>query len=1265
MRCLWRTIALSAVLLFLATPSNVYAAYASVLGGSTATLIGDGADDTLIITQSGGLFRHNRFTAGDFAFASDFDFDSLTAGEQTLSSATGTINIFAGDGNDTITIGDGVDLRGVINGSVGIDTLNYSGFTTAVRANLGLGTTGLGATLGADQENPPTSHTGTATATVSNYDVTARTFDITVTVTGLLPADVTGFHIHQGAVGVNGPIIVDFTGVAPLVPAGSGFTFTKTGLVLPAASEAAFLGGGTYVNIHTAAFPGGAIRGQLFSTGNVNLLNGGGDVIGVATGTSSILNIENVTGGAGNDSLVGSFLVNTINGGPGADWIVGGPGSDVLNGDAGADVIVWSNGDGSDVVEGGPDTDTVQVNGSTAAADIFLVSANGIRLRFDRTNLGLFNLDVGTVETLSVNGIGGDDTFTVNNLTGVAALATINLYGFEGNDTFTFVPTSAGPVVFNAHGGPGTDTLQGPNSATTWNVTGPNQGNIVGLVASFSFIEALSGGTGNDIFNVTGFAGGTPMTVAGGDGTDSLNYDARSRAVSGDTTPPDGAIDSTGVQSIIFTTIETLNIINPQPVLAINNVTVAEGGPPTSAVFNVALSNPSLMTVTVSFATANGTATSPGDYTAQAGTLVFAPGELLKTIVVPITVDGIPEPTETFFVNLTGALNSRVAVPQGLGTITDPDVVAAVSNDYDGDRKADLVVFRPTTGTWYTRSSSTGFTAGALRLFGLEGDVIVPGDYDRDGQVDLGVFRPANGTWFIQQSSTATLVTYALGIGTDIPVPGDYDGDQKTDPAVYRPSTGVWSVLKSSSGYTATQTFALGASTDIPVPADYDGDGITDAAVYHPSTGVWTVATARNGFATSFTVQWGIIGDLPVPGDYDGDGVADVAVYRPGSGMWFILQSTTGYTTSVGFQFGLGTDITVPGDYDGDGKTDLALFRPNSGNWYIALSTTGYTTAVVYQWGLPGDVPAPNATVVSATTISRRTVAKLMRTADLDGDGRADLNVYRPSTGTWYNLQSKANYTLFGTYQWGLAGDVPASSDYDGDGTTDLAVWRPSIGGWFIRQSSTNFVTSSFFQWGLPGDVPVPGDYDGDGLADLAVWRPANGTWYIRLSSTGYVVNESFQWGLPGDVPVPGDYDNDGVTDLAVWRPSSGTWFIRQSTTGYATSVNFQWGLNSDIAVPSDYDGDGVTDLAVWRPSSGTWFIRNSRSGYATSAAIQWGISGDTPVPADFDGDGKTDLVVYRENGSVWFILKSVTNYGAAAAVQWGLPGDIPILPRR
>jgi hypothetical protein len=1139
-----------AALLLVSAPAAVEAAYTSTVVGTVATMTGDASGDTLTITQSGGLFQHNRATAGDPGFNSDFDFDSATAGDQTIASASGTININAGDGNDTIALGDGINVRGAVDGGLGTDTIDYSASTASIFANLGLGTTGLSATLGANQENPPTTHTATGTATVSNYDIVTHTFDITVTVTGLLPADVTGFHIHRGAVGVNGPIIVDFTGVAPLVPAGTGFTFTATGLTLPSVNEAALLGGGTYVNVHTAAFPGGAIRGQLFTNGNVNLATG------AATGTTSVTNIENAIGGTLADSLVGSFVANTLSGGAGADWIVGAPGADTMNGDAGADVLVWSNGDGSDVNEGGADADIVQVNGSVAGADVFTVAANGARIDFDRTNVGLFSLDIGTVETLTVNGIGGNDSFTINDLTGVTTLTTINQNGFDGDDAFVYVATTSGALTFNVNGGPGTDTVQGPNGAATWNVTAANLGNITGLVTAFRFVEALTGGTGSDTFNVKSFAT-AGVTVTGGAGADTLNYDAEGRVVTGDTSPPDGTISSPGVQSVPFTQVETVNVSNPAPT------------PPT-------------------------------------------------------------------------------------GT------------DVDGDRKTDLIVFRPTASTWFALSSSSNFNTNAstATTLGQPGDVIVPGDYDADGKVDFAVFRPATGTWHVMQSTTSTVVMYTLGAGKDVPAPGDYDGDRKTDPAVYRPSSGDWLVLTSSSNYVTTRSFTLGQKTDIAVQADYDGDTLTDVAVFHPQTGTWSILTSSSNFTVTNTVQFGLDIDVPVPADYDGDGRADVAVWRPVNGVWFILNSNNGTPTEVSTQWGLTGDVPVPSDYDGDAKADLAVWRPSVGTWFVIPSTTP-TTPVTYQWGLNGDVPLPNVAVVNASAIARRTVANSMRTADLDGDGRADLNVYRPSNGTWFNLQSKTNFdpNQSRTFQWGLNGDIPVSSDYDGDGITDVAVWRPSSGVWFILLSSSNYLNSLVFQFGLTGDIPVVGDYDGDGRADVAVYRPVNGLWFVLTSSTGYSAETSFQWGLQGDVPVPGDYDGDGKTDRAVWRPSTGQYLLLTSGSNFATFVTFNLGASGDVTVPGDYDGDGKTDGAVYRPSTGVWTIRSSRT--STTTSYQFGLAGDIPAPTDFEGDGRTDLIVWRPASGLWFIAHSTTGFSTADVYQWGLNGDIPILPRQ
>jgi hypothetical protein len=110
----------------------------------------------------------------------------------------------------------------------------------------------------------------------------------------------------------------------------------------------------------------------------------------------------------------------------------------------------------------------------------------------------------------------------------------------------------------------------------------------------------------------------------------------------------------------------------------------------------------------------------------------------------------------------------------------------------------------------------------------------------------------------------------------------------------------------------------------------------------------------------------------------------------------------------------------------------------------------------------------------------------------------------------WYLLQSSNGFTAA---QFGVSEDKPAANDFDGDGKADLAVFRPSNGVWYLLRSSSGFTG---VQFGSNGDLPVAADYDGDGKADIAVYR--NGIWYLLNSRDGNFRAVSF--GLNSDIPT-------------------------------------------------------------------------------------------------------------------------------------------------
>ena len=100
-------------------------------------------------------------------------------------------------------------------------------------------------------ESTPNASAATGTATLI-FNTTTKIFTVSVTYSGVTA---TNGHIHKGAVGVSGGVIFGFS------PFASPISFTSA--ALDATQEADLNANLYYVNIHSAAFPGGEIRGQL------------------------------------------------------------------------------------------------------------------------------------------------------------------------------------------------------------------------------------------------------------------------------------------------------------------------------------------------------------------------------------------------------------------------------------------------------------------------------------------------------------------------------------------------------------------------------------------------------------------------------------------------------------------------------------------------------------------------------------------------------------------------------------------------------------------------------------------------------------------------------------------------------------------------------------------------------------------------------------------------------------------------------------------
>ena len=191
------------------------------------------------------------------------------------------------------------------------------------------------------------------------------------------------------------------------------------------------------------------------------------------------------------------------------------------------------------------------------------------------------------------------------------------------------------------------------------------------------------------------------------------------------------------------------------PTLAINDVTVSEGGG--SAVFSVRLRGQSTETVTVTYGTSNGSAIADSDYMASNGTLVFQPGQQAKTIAVAVSDDTLLEGNETFTVSLSDPPNATLL--KGVGTAT---IV-----DNDGNQTPP----GPPTLAIYDVTVTEGSGSAVFRVsLNTESTEVVTVDYSTfDGTATAGSdYRATGGTLTFEPGDTRKTVTVPVLDDSDV-----------------------------------------------------------------------------------------------------------------------------------------------------------------------------------------------------------------------------------------------------------------------------------------------------------------------------------------------------------------------------------------------------------------------------------------------------------------------------------------------------------------
>jgi hypothetical protein len=317
----------------------------------------------------------------------------------------------------------------------------------------------------------------------------------------------------------------------------------------------------------------------------------------------------------------------------------------------------------------------------------------------------------------------------------------------------------------------------------------------------------------------------------------------------------------------------TINNNDNLPTISINDASVTEGNSGTKTLdFTVTLSTASGQTVTVNYATADGTATAGTDYVAASGMLTFLPGDTTKTVSVTINGDTVVEPNETFIVNLATPTNATLSDGTGQGTITNDDVTPSLSisdvTANEGNSGTTAFTFTVTLSPASTQTVTVDYATA-------DGTATAPGDYTAIATTQL-TFAPGdtskpvtvqvNGDTAVEGNETFSVnlsnptnatITDNQGAGT---ITNDDVAAASADLSVTKTVNNSTPVVGQDVIFTvalanAGPSVATGVQVTDLLPSGlvYVSSTVTQGT-YTSGTGIWDVGMVNNGASATLTI---------------------------------------------------------------------------------------------------------------------------------------------------------------------------------------------------------------------------------------------------------------------------------------------------------------------------------------------------------------------------------------------------------------------------